>query len=75
MSHKVQGVAELFGPLLSPVRNSTMLGMEWEETLVQAEQYLTAGPALREQIAHRARELGDVTRRYGTIAASLYRRT
>jgi hypothetical protein len=52
-----------------------MLGMEWEETLVQAEQYLTAGPALREQIAHRARELGDVTRRYGTIAASLYRRT
>jgi polysaccharide pyruvyl transferase WcaK-like protein len=75
MSHKVQGVAELFGPLLKPVRNSTMLGMEWEETLAQAEEYLTAGPALREQIANRARELGELTRRYGAIVASLHART
>jgi polysaccharide pyruvyl transferase WcaK-like protein len=71
MSHKVQGVAEWFGPLLKPVRNSTMLGMEWEETLAQAESYLAGGADLRQQIAHRARELGDLTRRYGAIAASL----
>jgi hypothetical protein len=75
MSHKLQGVAEFFGPLLTPVRNSTMLGMEWEETLAQAEGYLAGGVALREQIAHRARELGALTRRYGEIAASLVERT
>ena len=71
MSHKVQGVAEWFGPLLKPVRNSTMLGMEWGETMAQAESYLTAGVDLRRQIAQRARELGEMTRRYGAIAASL----
>jgi polysaccharide pyruvyl transferase WcaK-like protein len=71
MSHKVQGVAEWFGPLLKPVRNSTMLGMEWEETMAQAESYLAAGVDLRRQIAQRARELGEMTRRYGSIAASL----
>lgn len=71
MSHKVQGVAEWFGPLLKPVRNSTMLGMEWGETMAQAESYLTAGVDLRRQIARRARELGEMTRRYGAIAASL----
>jgi len=71
MSHKVQGVAEWFGPLLKPVRNSTMLGMEWEETLAQAESYLAGGASLRLQIAHRSRELGELTRRYGAIAASL----
>lgn len=71
MSHKVQGVAEWFGPWLKPVRNSTMLGMEWEETLAQAESYLAGGVQFRQQIAHRARELGDMTRRYGAIAASL----
>jgi polysaccharide pyruvyl transferase WcaK-like protein len=72
-SHKVQGVAEWFGPWLKPVRNSTMLGMEWEETLAQAESYLAGGVQFRQQIAHRARELGELTRRYGTIAASLAR--
>lgn len=71
MSHKVQGVAEWFDALLKPVRNSTMLGMEWEETMAQAESYLAAGVDLRRQIAHRARELGEMTRRYGSIAASL----
>jgi hypothetical protein len=71
MSHKVQGVAEWFGPLLKPVRNSTMLGMEWEETMAQAESYLAGGVAFRQQIAHRARELGELTRRYGAIAASV----
>jgi polysaccharide pyruvyl transferase WcaK-like protein len=71
MSHKVQGVAEWFGPLLKPVRNSTMLGMEWGETMAQAESYLRAGVDLRRQIAQRARELGEMTRRYGAIAASL----
>ena len=71
MSHKVQGVAEWFGPLLQPVRNSTMLGMQWEETMTQAEAYLAGGAEFRQQIALRARELGDLTRRYGTIAASL----
>lgn len=71
MSHKVQGLAEWFGPLLQPVRNSTMLGMEWEETMAQAESYLAGGLDLRQQIAHRARELGELTRRYGAIAASL----
>jgi hypothetical protein len=71
MSHKVQGLAEWFGPLLQPVRNSTMLGMEWEETMAQAESYLAGGVQLRQQIAHRARELGELTRRYGAIAASL----
>jgi polysaccharide pyruvyl transferase WcaK-like protein len=71
MSHKVQGVAEWFGALLKPVRNSTMLGMEWEETMAQAESYLAAGVDLRRQIAQRARELGEMTRRYGSIAASL----
>jgi len=71
MSHKVQGVAEWFGPLLQPVRNSTMLGMQWEETMTQAEAYLAGGLEFRQQIALRARELGELTRRYGTIAASL----
>jgi hypothetical protein len=71
MSHKVQGLAEWFDPLLKPVRNSTMLGMEWEETMAQAESYLAGGPSFREQIAQRARELGELTRRYGTIARSL----
>ncbi len=71
MSHKVQGLAEWFGPLLKPVRNSTMLGMEWEETMAQAESYLAGGIALRERIALRARELGELTQRYGAIAASL----
>ena len=71
MSHKVQGVAEWFDALLKPVRNSTMLGMEWEETMAQAESYLAAGVDLRRQIAQRARELGEMTRRYGSIAASL----
>ena len=47
MSHKVQGVAEWFGPLLKPVRNSTMLGMEWEETMAQAESYLAGGVEFR----------------------------
>lgn len=71
MSHKVQGLAEWFDSLLKPVRNSTMLGMEWEETMAQAEYYLAGGPTFRQQIAHRARELGELTRRYGTIARSL----
>jgi polysaccharide pyruvyl transferase WcaK-like protein len=71
MSHKVQGVAEWFEPWLEPVRNSTMLGMEWEETLAQAESYLAGGIQFRQQIAHRARELGELTRRYGAISASL----
>jgi hypothetical protein len=71
MSHKVQGVAEWFGPWLKPVRNSTMLGMEWEETLAQAESYLAGGVPFRQQIADRARELGEMTRRYGAITASL----
>jgi hypothetical protein len=71
MSHKVQGVAEWFGPLLKPVRNSTMLGMEWEETMAQAESYLAGGVGFRQEIAHRAREVGELTRRYGAIAASL----
>lgn len=71
MSHKVQGLADWFGPLLKPVRNSTTLGTQWEETMAQAEAYLAGGLELRQEIAHRARELGELTRRYGVIAASL----
>jgi hypothetical protein len=71
MSHKVQGLADWFGPLLKPVRNSTTLGTQWEETMAQAEAYLAGGLELRQEIAHRASELGELTRRYGVIAASL----
>jgi hypothetical protein len=39
--------------------------------MAQAEAYLAGGLELRQEIAHRARELGELTRRYGVIAASL----
>jgi polysaccharide pyruvyl transferase WcaK-like protein len=71
MSHKVQGVAEWFGSILKPVRNSTMLGMEWEETMAQAESYLSGGIDLRQHIALRSAELARMTQRYGSIAAAL----